>query len=117
MSSKKSNLTPELKEIYERVMSTTPAPKSSTPPPPPQTAPKPPTTEPTIAYDNSADQALSDIPIKPVSLDNAAFAFHGKADSEKNKSKLSFPVLIIIGVFFLLIWLVVWLVVFGYIRY
>lgn len=201
MDAKKTNLTPELKEIYDRVMNTSSGPKPATPeanptsvgapaattldvagspvppivvpadmPAPQQAAPSPvpgapiappplpqmPTTPlatpppPAIAMPNlsmggppampeplqmppiptPAEQALSSTPARQVSEGNT-FSFSGTATPPptttppvagapgktdgKKKMKLSLPVIIGLGVVFLIVWIVFWALVFGFI--
>lgn len=149
MDNKKTNLTPELKEIYDRVMNTTAPQKAApTPPPtpaqpnpltPPPTPPihadipsplnAPPAAAPVIPLQTPAEDALSSTPARPVSeIDNKAFSFSGTAStppavsqtnkpaSEKKESKLSLPVLIVIGIVFLVVWGVFWAIIFGFIK-
>ena len=154
MDNKKTNLTPELKEIYDRVMNTSapqkPAPVppqpnlSATTPPPiqigiPNPLNTPPVNVPTMSTmppppDTSlngmtpAENALSSAPARPVSeIDNKAFSFSGTAPTPppvpqtdkpvgKKESKMSLPVLIVIGIVFLVVWGVFWAIIFGFIK-
>ena len=152
MDNKKTNLTPELKEIYDRVMNTT-APQKAAPvppqpnlsaatPPPVQTGiPNPLNTPPAAApvmpsmpalpklnEPTPAENALSSTPARPVSeIDNKAFSFSGTAPTPpavpqtdkpvgKKGSKMSLPVLIVIGIVFLVVWGVFWAIIFGFIK-
>lgn len=158
MDSKKTNLTPELKEIYDRVMNTqsakdkptpTPiAPPSTTPPPlpptntpplappmphvPPQAVPSPAQSAQTIpSVQTPAEDALTSSPARPVSEGNT-FSFSGtvhnapvdqkikdkkgEVTGEKKKARLSLPILIALGIVFLIVWCVFWAVIFGFIK-
>lgn len=133
---KSANLTPELKEIYDRVMNTTPTPKLATPPPVqapsalPQTptSPQAPTPSPKaqpVPSLNAADEALSETPPRPLTTGNT-FSFNGtvKAQSDENsvattkgKSKISLPILIVLGIVFIVVWAVFWAIIFGFIKH
>lgn len=179
MDSKKTNLTPELKEIYDRVMNTsgTPVAKAVTPQAPAQpvttatsTEPNPPDTGmtnpplsptqtltpqaapavpeqqapmpaqpsapmpsmpslevPTMQEPTPAEQALSNTPARPVAEGNT-FAFNGTAKNptppattptevaKKKKAKISLPVIIVLGVVFILAWGIFWAIVLGLIQ-
>jgi len=187
MDTKKTNLTPELKEIYDRVMNTSggkaaatasitpplptststspvvpsaipqpentpPAPvmpgQSSTLPPmngmpaspnlsmppapamPGQASPLPPMNG-MPSVDSTAEQALSSSPARSVSEGNT-FSFSGTAHQPaatptvpgatptaaitKNKSKISLPVLIVLGLVFIIVWGLFWAIIFGFIK-
>jgi hypothetical protein len=135
MDNKKTNLTPELKEIYDRVMNTTaPQQAAPTPPPPsihadiPSPLNTPPAAAPVIQMPTPAEDALSSTPARPVSeIDNKAFSFSGTAptppsapqtdkSSQKKESKISLPILIVIGIVFLVVWGVFWAIIFGFIK-
>lgn len=158
MDNKKTNLTPELKEIYDRVMNTTaPQKVTSTPPPvqpnvpastplsppvhtdipnplnaPPAAIPAmplmPPSLNTSLGGTTPAENALSSTPARPVSeIDNKAFSFSGTAPTPpavpqtdkaigKKESKMSLPVLIVIGIVFLVVWGVFWAIIFGFIK-
>lgn len=147
MDPKKSNLTPELKEIYDRVMNTTATPK--TPPKAPTVPPAPkadtqapamnslnPTPTANAASLNSqqptpAEDALTNTPARPLSSQNT-FSFSGKAEpmpeapsvsldetvgkKKKNQMKLSLPILIVLGIAFIVVWGLFWAVMFGIIK-
>jgi len=199
MDTKKTNLTPELKEIYDRVMNTSggkaaatasitpplptststspvvpsaipqpentpPAPvmpgQSSTlppmngmpaspslsmPPAPAMPAPMGMPPSPTMpgqastlppmngmpSVDSTAEQALSSAPARPVSEGNT-FSFSGTAHHPpqspvvpgaapvpgvaKSKSKISLPVLIVLGLVFIIVWGLFWAIIFGFIK-
>ncbi len=196
MDTKKTNLTPELKEIYDRVMNTsgakaaatagtpplpTSAPSEQTPtsaPPPAMPVGVPPTStltpnlgmpaspslggspSPTMppplgmppaptapagappqpsplppmngmpSLDSTAEQALSSTPARPVSEGNT-FSFSGTAHQPpaspavpgaapvagaKKKSKISLPVLIVLGLVFIIVWGLFWAIIFGFIK-
>jgi hypothetical protein len=146
MDPKKSNLTPELKEIYDRVMNTTATPK--TPPKAPvapqvskaDTAPSMNSLNPAPSVNTAslnpspptpAEDALTNTPARPLSSQNT-FSFSGKAEpmpeapsvsldetvSKKKKSqmKLSLPILITLGIAFIIVWGLFWAVMFGIIK-
>lgn len=168
MDTKKTNLTPELKEIYDRVMNTSntsqvtpkataeplqpsvapigapnapsptvPQPVAATPQPsvsaqPAATAPvmPPPTASPSMPpMPGTAEDALSNTPPRPIAEGNT-FSFSGSAPSSsimnapqaaaakapKGKFKLSIPVLIAIGIVFIVVWGVFWAIIFGFIK-
>lgn len=196
MDAKKTNLTPELKEIYDRVMNASgkPSPISpsqaapplaqnpsiqsaqplpqSTPPstsgpivspfggsdlntrpmtnlniPEGLTAPStsmpslpdiqtPGNAMPTMVAPNmttaplttAADQALSSVPPRPVNEGNT-FSFNGTSKQEapaptspgamvatKKKSKISKPILIILGLAFIIVWGIFWAIIMGIIK-
>ena len=193
MDTKKTNLTPELKEIYDRVMNTSgskaaatpgttpplatsamppagqsplgtpsmPPPLGTTPPvmpaepaapnplggtmPPPlemPTAPAQPAAPNPLGgamppmngmptMDSTAEQALSSAPARPISEGNT-FAFSGTAHQPpasptvpgtatpaagaKKKSKISLPVLIVLGLVFIIVWGLFWAIIFGFIK-
>jgi len=205
MDTKKTNLTPELKEIYDRVMNTSgskaaatpgttpplatsatppagqsplgtpsmPPPLGTTPPPampaapaapnplggtmpPPLTMPPasppvgdpatgslppagmPPVNSPQLppmngmpTMESTAEQALSSAPARPISEGNT-FAFSGTAHQPpasptvpgtatpaagaKKKSKISLPVLIVLGLVFIIVWGLFWAIIFGFIK-
>lgn len=146
MDKKQTNLSPELKEIYDRVMNTSATPKPNvTPTPPTQTPPqadkpshpenqpahaaapsempKPGISMPSIP--DAADQALTSSPPRPASTVDGTkpFSFSGTASTSKNdakpgekKSKISLPILIILGIAFIAVWGVFWLVMLGFIN-
>ena len=155
MDSKKTNLTPELKEIYDRVMNTqsakgkpvptpTTAPVSTPPPPPmpptntppvvppiPQVLPQPAPSQAEPPTLTPAEDALTSSPARPVSEGNT-FSFSGtvhnapvdkkikdkkvEAAGDKKKARLSLPILIALGVVFLIVWCIFWAVIFGFIK-
>lgn len=174
MDSKKTNLTPELKEIYDRVMNTkgaAVAPASTTPPPTAIPTPQPVTAIPTPqagmppigqpsatppmpslgginqppppaqplapppgmpaapempSLGTNAEQALTSTPARPISEGNT-FSFNGgdikptaspsaPADATKKKPKISLPLLIVLGVVFIVVWGVFWAIVLGLIQ-
>lgn len=148
MDPKKSNLTPELKEIYDRVMNTTATPKTPPKAPAAPPAPKADTTQ-TLSMDSlnpapsvntaslnpapptPAEDALTNTPARPLSSQNT-FSFSGKAEpmpeapsvsldetagkKKKNQMKLSLPILIALGIAFILVWGLFWAVMFGIIK-
>lgn len=164
MDSKKTNLTPELKEIYDRVMNTSrQAQKPATAPTPPsptpttQAPPAAPTTQapplgmpvatsisssdaasppsmaptPTPAVQSmgipslpemptTAEDALTSTPARPVTSGNT-IAFSGNVkDTQtvavKKKSKISAPILIVLGIVFIAVWGVFWAVILGLVK-
>lgn len=176
MDSKKTNLTPELKEIYDRVMNTSGKPVTKVPPqapvqsapaappaapnpldpgltagPPPSpehqpattpqvpampAAPAPPAPSmPTMPNpENSAmpeptpaEQALTNTPARPLSEGNT-FAFNGTVKNPikpattptevttKKKAKISLPVIIVLGVVFIVAWGIFWAIALGLIQ-
>lgn len=176
MDGKKTNLTPELKEIYDRVMNTSnpsaaAKPQASAPTAPtaanpldapsaiapngnqtpigaspiPNTQPAmgavqeevgaqpmanpmpgmPTMPEPLAAAPTPAEQALSSTPARPLSEGNT-FAFNGgshpapgpaaSGTTAKKKSKISLPILIVLGIAFLGVWGVFWAIIFGFIQ-
>lgn len=167
MDSKKANLTPELKEIYDRVMNTTSTPKAPAQPsqqaaPTPQNPPSPPiqpqgmpslsepiappplpgpqqpppvqpqfhgpqNSESLTETSNPAEEALSSTPARPISNDGV-FSFSGGSvknspttqsglSAQGNKKTLiSKPILIILGLIFVVIWGIFWAIIFGLIQ-
>lgn len=168
MDAKKANLTPELKEIYDRVMNTSNAPKTAVNPaqgqipqvpPIPQNptvsspqAPSMPSVGAPIQADQPqntalqqpqmdaapqmpplpgapamppptpAEEALTSAPARPLS-EGGAFAFNGNAKTasapqagEKKKARISKPILIVLGVVFVVVWGVFWAIIFGFIE-
>ncbi len=169
MDAKKTNLTPELKEIYDRVMNTKGTPVGgngalpTTPPPvatslqtqmpqtadatqmpslgtPPAMPAAPVMAQPAQAAQmpaapnfgaqplgTNAEQALSSTPARPISEGNT-FAFNGgsvkpapgpstqTAEGAKKKAKISLPILIVLGVVFIVVWGVFWAIVLGLIQ-
>lgn len=146
MDKKQTNLSPELKEIYDRVMNTSAAPKPSTPPTPPPHVEAPSSAHPTPpsqalhetppaphtsagitmpSLPDSADQALTSSPPRPVSIADGTkpFSFSGTASAPKEEAKpggkksgISLPILIVLGIAFIAVWGVFWLVILGFIN-
>lgn len=169
MDAKKTNLTPELKEIYDRVMNTKGTPVSaaggslpvsqnpaggSVPPPLPATpgpvtplppaassqmpsigdipAPQAAVATPQMAQTpempplGGAEQALTSTPARPISEGNT-FSFNGgsvkpapaaaqASDTTKKKAKISLPILVVLGLAFIVVWGVFWAIVLGLIQ-
>lgn len=168
MDTKKTNLTPELKEIYDRVMNTSAGtPQSITPkatsepllptaPPAPtqpavstnlpqqptitsvaplagtplgqQAAPvmPPPTPAPEMpSMPVTAEEALTNTPARPLTGGNT-FSYNGspsptimnapQAKAAKGKFKMSLPILIAVGVVFIVVWGVFWAIILGFIK-
>lgn len=139
---KQTNLTPELKEIYDRVMNTSANSKPATatqPPIPPPTPINTPTTTPPLhatpppspassglsmpSIPDAADSALTSSPPRPMSSVDGTkpFSFSGTAhtadsNSTDKKKGISLPLLIVLGVAFVAVWAVFWLVILGFIN-
>lgn len=112
-------------------------PSLSMPPTPvaPVGAPEQPSSLPPMSgmpsMDSTAEQALSSTPARPVSEGNT-FSFSGTAHQRptapavpgatpaatttKKKSKISLPVLIVLGLVFIIVWGLFWAIIFGFIK-
>jgi hypothetical protein len=75
---------------------------------------------------SAAEDALTSTPARPISEGNS-FAFSGTAKpvpgmpgatptKVKSKTKISLPLLIVLGVVFILVWGVFWAIIFGFIK-
>lgn len=132
---KQTNLTPELKEIYDRVMNTSAGSKTPTAPsslpttPPAANNPLPPTPAPSPSISiptapETADEALTSSPPRPVSAMDGTkpFSFSGtahtteEANGTAKKKGLSLSILILLGIVFVSVWTFFCLVIFGFIK-
>lgn len=135
---KQQNLTPELKQIYERVMNTqvkkdepqAPAPQSTSSTTPPPAAPTIPVatsstpTTPTVPQAPAQNEAfLSSVPPRPITDSSKPFVFTGKAPKPEEHAqqpsgspsatptkskKISTPIIAVLVIVLVVVWGVFW---------
>ena len=143
MDQKNQNLTPELKQIYDRVMNTqvkqppTPAAASTGPipapsnggqitPPTPQPMAQPSpasTTQPSSLPTNQPSGTLPSVPPRPLTDDKKPFVFNGKVEGEQNDTqpgthaaegkKISGSVIVLGVAVLIIVWGLLWAKIFG----
>ena len=139
MDQKNQNLTPELKQIYNRVMNTQvkqpPAPAASTgpittpsnggqvTPPTPQTTTPQPIAQPSSLPTNQPSGTLPSVPPRPLTDDKKPFVFNGKVEGEQNDTqpgthaaegkKISGSVIVLGVAVLIIVWGLLWAKIFG----